>query len=211
MTQFIIVRHGQSLANEMGLFGGSGNFPLTEKGIAQANATAQELDKYKIDVVYASDLQRAFKTGEVIAKRQNCPIIKEKALRELCGGLWESCIFDQIGSDFPKEYELWKTDLINCTPPEGEAFTHLFERVSACLARLAKENDGKTVCIAAHATPIRAMEAFFAGGIEHTYDFNWVSNSSITIVNYENGIWTKILRSFDEHLGNMSTRLPSSI
>ncbi len=211
MTQFIIVRHGQSLANEMGLFGGSGNFPLTQKGILQAEATAQELDKYKIDVVYASDLQRAFKTGEIIAKRQNCPIIKEKSLRELCGGLWESCIFDQIGIDFPREYELWKTDLINCTPPEGEPFTHLYERISRCLTRLALENEGKTVCIAAHATPIRAMEAFFAGGIEHTYDFNWVSNSSITIVNFENGTWTKILRSFDEHLGNMSTRLPSSI
>lgn len=211
MTQLIIVRHGQSLANELGLFGGTSNFPLTQKGIMQAEKTAEELDKYKIDAVYASDLQRAFKTGEIIAKRQNCPITKEKALRELCGGLWESYIFDQISVDFPNEYELWKTDLVSCTPPEGEAFTNLYQRVSSCLAHLASKNDGKTICIAAHATPIKAMEAFFAGGIEHTGEFNWVSNSSITIVNYENGIWTKILRSFDEHLGNMATRLPSSI
>ena len=43
MTRLIFVRHGESQANQLRLFAGSSNFALTEKGVAQAQATAQEL------------------------------------------------------------------------------------------------------------------------------------------------------------------------
>ena len=46
MTRLIFVRHGESQANQLRLFAGSSNFALTEKGVAQAQATAQELKKY---------------------------------------------------------------------------------------------------------------------------------------------------------------------
>ena len=51
MTRLIFVRHGESQANQLRLFAGSSNFALTEKGVAQAQATAQELKKYKIEVI----------------------------------------------------------------------------------------------------------------------------------------------------------------
>lgn len=211
MTRLIFVRHGESMANERNLYGGSTNFALTERGKEQAKATAEELKKYKIDVVYSSDLQRAYLTGKYIAAKQNCPIIKDRAFREMDGGLWEGYVFDRIGDDFPEQYALWKQNICLCTPPEGEMFVDVYKRVSAEIEKIASKNKDKCVCITAHASPIRCAETYFAGGLDHLYDFGWVSNSSITIFDLVNGAWKCTLRSYDKHLGSMVTSLPDSI
>ena len=70
MTTLIFVRHGESLANLQNLFAGHYDIPLTELGHTQAERTAQYLDRYHIDHIYASDLQRAYQTAEHTAARQ---------------------------------------------------------------------------------------------------------------------------------------------
>lgn len=64
------VRHGESEANQRGVFAGQkDDSVLTEKGKDQALATAQEIkiENLKIDKIIASPLKRTKETAEIIA------------------------------------------------------------------------------------------------------------------------------------------------
>ena len=59
MTTLLLIRHGQSEANKLGVFAGHFDAPLLPLGIEQAKKTAAYIaENYKVDKVYASDLKR---------------------------------------------------------------------------------------------------------------------------------------------------------
>lgn len=212
MTRLIFVRHGESQANQLRLFAGSSNFALTEKGVAQAQAAAQELKKYKIDAVYASDLQRAYYTGLAIARSQPCPIYKNSGLREISAGLWESCSFDTIAKDYPQMHTIWTQNIGRAILPQGESVAQLYSRVKTAVMNIIDQNSGKTICLATHATPIRAMEAVWnSRSYDHMQKFPWVSNASISVVDFDQGCWKVIVRGYNGHLGALNTELPKNI
>ncbi len=212
-TTLIFLRHGQSEGNKLKTFNGSLDFPLTEIGNLQAEKSAEFLDKYKIDYIYSSDLKRAYQTAEQTAKRQNLPIIKSKNLREIHGGDFEGIKFDEISLKFPKEFDLWVNDMGNCVCPKGESIKELFERVKNEVNEIARKHTGKTVLIATHATPIRAMSTLWLKkNIEDIRDVDWVKNASVTVVNYDDIENPEVLL-YDEHkhLNDILTELPSTI
>ena len=83
MKRIIMVRHGQSESNVRKTFTGQLDAPLTDVGREQAQRMAQYLDKYRIDKIYASSLDRSVETAQAIADRQNCPVEKCDAIREI--------------------------------------------------------------------------------------------------------------------------------
>ena len=83
MTKLILVRHGESEANNKDIFVGYTDSDLTTKRFKQAEKTAVYIKhNYNVDAVYASDLKRAYKTGNVIAETLDVEINVEKGLRE---------------------------------------------------------------------------------------------------------------------------------
>ena len=89
MTTLLLVRHGFSEANKEDLFAGFYDAPLDERGILQAQLTAQYIQKnYNVAHVYASDLKRAYRTGETIAAYCDADITAVRDLREIFGGEW---------------------------------------------------------------------------------------------------------------------------
>ena len=73
------VRHGESEANERGVFAGQKeNSPLNEKGREQARVTAKQImsEGIKIDKVISSPLKRASETAEIITKELGLDISK---------------------------------------------------------------------------------------------------------------------------------------
>lgn len=88
----------------------------------------------------------------------------------------------------------------------------LAQRVMDEITRIAVENDGKTVMLATHATPIRAIQSLVqTGGLEEMKDILWVSNASVSILEYSGGKWSFKCVSEDEHLGELRTTLPKSV
>lgn len=68
MLKIYIARHGQDIDNANRILNGRRDESLTEKGIEQANEVAIKIKGTHIlfDYVYASPLQRAYKTAEII-------------------------------------------------------------------------------------------------------------------------------------------------
>lgn len=212
-TTLIFVRHGESEGNKNARFNGSMDFPLTEKGRAQAKKTAEFLNKYKIDKAYASDLVRAKETAQIIADSQNLELIEDIGLREINGGDFEGESFDDLHVKFPVEFKMWLEDLGNCQCPNGESIRGLFERINAKVREIAGDNKGKTVLIGTHAMPIRVMSTLWnKKDITDVRDLDYVKNASATIIDYTDIDNPKILEyDLAEHLGDLMTELPKNV
>ena len=213
MTELILIRHGQSQANKEGLFAGNYNAPLSDLGFAQAKLTADYVAKhYKVDRVYSSTLSRAYSTAQALADILHADIIKSDAMREICAGKWEGVSFEELEKTYPHDYQIWREHIGYARCTGGESTAELCQRVMAELTRIATQNDGKTVAIATHATPIRVSQCFIThGSIEKMEDVPWSTNASITVYRYDNGLWSIAATSIDEHLAGNQTALPPNV
>ena len=213
MTRLIFVRHGQSTANIDGYFAGHVNCSLTDTGLHQARLTAEYIaSEFTPDKVYASDLERAFSTGKIIADKCDIEIIPDKGLREIYAGEWQGSTFDQLTQKYKDEYDIWLKDIGNAATDGGESVRELFTRIEETIHKIAKENDGKTLVIATHATPIRVIMCIAQGlPVSKMNTVPWVSNASVTTVDYENGKLKLVESDYHNHLGNMKSTFPSNV
>lgn len=186
MTKMIFVRHGESTGNMSRLFYGHFDGELSEVGREQARAARDYLKDTHIDIAYASDLKRAYETGCIICEPHGLRPIPDTELRELNAGLWENTAFAELPDKYPAEFALWKNDIWNACPPEGESIKSVTERIRREVWRIAERHEGQTVLIAFHATPIRTLMCEWLGiPYERMNEVKWVPNASVSIVDYD--------------------------
>ena len=213
MTRLLVVRHGQSVANLDGIFAGHIDPELTELGLKQAERTAEFIaNTYHVDAVYSSDLQRAHQTGLAVGRKLGLPVTTDKGLREIFAGAWEGRRFDDLQTENSPAYQAWRQDIGHAKCPGGEDLATLAARVWAAVQAIAEENEGKTVVLALHATPIRTLQWHVSGqDLGYMQQIPWVSNASVSEFVYENGTMRAVKISQDAHLADMKTVLPSNI
>lgn len=66
MSKLIMMRHGQSQWNEMNLFTGWVDIPLTNKGIEEAIEGGKVIKDIPIDIIFTSSLIRAIMTAMIV-------------------------------------------------------------------------------------------------------------------------------------------------
>lgn len=210
MKTIILVRHGESETNVRKAFTGQLDAPLTAAGREQARRMAQYLDKYRVDKIYVSPLQRAVDTAGAIALRQNCPMEKREDIKEIDSGKWQGLTFAEIAEKYPQTYQVWKSDIGNAAPEGGETCRELYDRVTAFFEKVLQEKE-ETVCLVAHATPIRMIESYIrANSVDAAQDIPWVPNASVTVYEYD-GAFLQVERGTCAFLGELFTDLPKSI
>ncbi len=214
MTKIIFVRHGESTGNELRRFYGQYDGELTERGREQARMTADFLKNTHIDIAYASSLSRAFETGEIIAASHGLEVIPEPSLREINAGEWENMEFNTIFEKYGEDFGIWINDLVNSRPTGGESVRELAVRIDAAVWKIVEANEGKTVLIATHATPIRTLIPGWRGEpLEAINDLKWVPNASVSIVNYDTAVHKAKAEIIGEasFMGELATRLPEKL
>lgn len=207
----LLVRHGESETNLSKRFTGQLDAPLTALGRRQAEAMAEYLDRYTIDRIYVSSLQRAVDTAQTIVQRQNCPLVRCDAFREINAGSWQGKTFSEIAQLYPGSYQVWRENIALAWPEDGESCRQLYDRVIRLFTQLAETDGEETICIVAHATPIRMIESYIAAGsADLAQSLSWVPNASTTVYRYD-GAYHKVLWGESAYLGDMATNLPKSI
>ena len=203
MTTLLLIRHGQSTANRDGIYVGQTDALLSPEGEIQAAVTAAFIaGKYQVDHVYASDLKRAYRTGEAVAQVFSLPVKTDERLREIFSGAWEGVPYAVLEVTCAQDRHIWHRDIGNCRVTQGESVRELAARVMEGLTEIAKKHDGQTVVIATHATPIRAMQCLMSGlTMDEMHTVPWASNASVTEVQYDAGAWRVTAASQDRHLG----------
>ncbi|HBF86320.1 MAG TPA: hypothetical protein DDW54_01420 [Clostridiales bacterium] len=207
MTKLILIRHGYSLYNKIKKYTGQTDVPLTEEGLSQAEKTAEYVaENYRVDRIISSDLKRCVDTVKPLSERTGVEIETEKGLREIAGGLWEGKTVEEIKALFPEDYDAYVNDIGNARCTGGESFVEVADRAYKTIDGIARENDGKNVVICTHnGVIIGFFAAIFNATREEMQNIDGVTNDSVTEIDYENGKYTVIKRSYDAHLGALKT------
>lgn len=202
-TTLYFVRHGQSEGNLQDLFCGHTDAPLTDLGRRQARGVASYFDSIHVDAIYASDLIRAYDTALPLSEKKGISIMKSEGLREIFAGQWEGMPFPELLKT--PMGRVWWEDTGLATPVGGESVAALQARIVSEVSRIARENEGKSVCIFTHFTPIYALRTHWAGvPLEEMKRMPKPPNASVTVAEYENGVFSALVKFGDtSHLKHL--------
>jgi len=145
-----LIRHGETQANLDGVWHGSIDTPLTERGLLQAARVARFAAEHlpQATALYASPLQRARLTAEAIAGGLELELCVDDGLVEYDLGEWEGKTY----RDLFEEHKLWhhmKRDP-DFAPHGGESPRQVAERITAALLRIAAAHPGERVIVVTH-------------------------------------------------------------
>lgn len=213
MTRLLLIRHGHSEANRDNVFGGNVDVALTPTGQAQAEKMSRfVLSHYTVEAVYASTLQRAFRTAACIADPLGLPMQQDSRLREFYGGVWDGMSFDAIREQYPEEYMNWRTALHRAQPPGGENAAQVQKRGIEAINAIAAANEGKTVAVVSHRGILRTLQCVWERRpLEEIHRCKWLSNCSVSELAVENGVWTPVCIGQDGFMGEDVTPVTSAM
>lgn len=175
MTRVLLLRHGQSEWNADGRWQGQADPALTDLGRLQAAHASRSLGV--VDVIAASDLQRAAETAAIIAGELGVgPVVLDPDLRERHAGEWEGLTRAEIDAAWPGYLAppppvegtpaaaahgapaRTESDDPRRRPPGWESDDSVVERATAALARLhALAPDGEVLAVT-HGGLVYAIE-----------------------------------------------------
>ncbi len=162
MAYLVLVRHGQSEWNALGLWTGQEDVALTEQGRAEARRAAEHLKDIKLHKAHTSKLSRAQQTLHEIKQalsHTELDTTEHEALNERHYGdyqaknKWE--IAKQLGEEeFTKLRRTWDHPV-----PNGETLRDVHSRVLPYYEQYILQDlkDGKNVIVAAHGNSLRAL------------------------------------------------------
>jgi ribonuclease H / adenosylcobalamin/alpha-ribazole phosphatase len=166
-TRLVLVRHGETGLTAARRYSGRDDVPLSDRGQAQARATAQRLAGLKVAAVVCSPLSRCTSTAGLIAEALgNPPVLVEPDLVECDFGEWEGLTFAEVRERWPAELERWLGSSA-VAPPGGEPFRAVAVRVRRAVSRLRDGYPGQTVVVVSHVSPIKLLlrDALDAGDV----------------------------------------------
>ncbi|MBX3291856.1 MAG: histidine phosphatase family protein [Acidobacteria bacterium] len=185
-TRLYLIRHGQSAGNAQGRFGGHGTTPLSELGVAQAEATAKALAKEKIDAIFSSDLLRAIQTAEPLAREIGVEVRTSPAFRERHVGVLEGLTFDESRERHPKDYYALVNRNVHHVITGGESYRQLLLRITSELDSIVSEHRGRRIAIFSHTGAICFLTLHLLGAIHrNTKQTPWLITSNCGINRFE--------------------------
>lgn len=207
MTKILLIRHAQATGNIEGVFQGHLDSGITDVGVEQLASLSERMREIDFDAIYSSPLIRARETATAANKYRQLPITFFDELMEINGGDWEGVPFDSIPELYPELSEVWENEPYNFEAINGEAMRDVCKRMVDTIGRIAKENEGKTVCVVSHGCAIRNYITFLRHGtLEKLAYTEWCDNTAIYTIEYENGVAKIIGQADSSHLDkNIST------
>jgi len=154
---------------------------------------ARTLASQGVAAVYASPLERARASAELIAKPHRLTVEIEPAFREMAFGEWEGLTRGEVAARFPDDYERWRTTPHLLRIGGGETLGEVGARVTAGVRELLEAHDGETVVLVSHAVVIRLVVLAALGlGHERLWTVD-ATPAGITEIEYEPG-WATVHR-----------------
>ncbi|EHR70488.1 fructose-2,6-bisphosphatase [Burkholderiales bacterium JOSHI_001] len=117
----LLIRHGETALNAARVMQPP-DTPLSERGLAQAEALAQRLKTAGLAAIVASDLPRALQTAQAIARATGLPVTTSALLHERNFGDWRGRPHASLGFD---------ALTTQTAPPNGETTATFEARVAA--------------------------------------------------------------------------------
>lgn len=157
MTRLYLIRHGETLWNKKRKTQGAKNIKLSTLGKLQAEYLGKKLKDKNIDILYSSDLSRAYQTAEIVGKHIKKPIHLLPEIREMNFGQWEGLTIDEIQLKYQDVYDIWKDAPHIATIPGAETLLQVQERAMKGVNSIIKNNNGKNIAMVSHGATIKTL------------------------------------------------------
>ena len=195
LTTIILVRHGRTILTESHRISGRGGEDpqLSEAGIQDAQAVAEELTKVsytgpyakvlKPSVVVSSPIARTRETASIVATRLGIPVEINEDIAEISFGEWDGHTNQEVAENWPDQYEQWRGD-VKISPEGGESLEEFDVRVQNGLADILEKHEGQTVVVVSHVMPIRG---FLKSALQAGWPAYWrtsVAPCSMSIIRF---------------------------
>ena len=165
-THVLLVRHGQSEGNAERRFGGHTATPLSSRGLAQAQATAQALAAESITAIYSSDLARATQTAAPLGRLTGLKVNVTHAFRERSVGVMEGLTFQDAAEKHPEQYAALLRRDFEHVLTGGESYRQLLDRAWQKLDEIINIHTGGTVVVFSHTGTICILALHIIGALD---------------------------------------------
>ncbi len=164
MSNIYLIRHAQQVEDFIPTPAYPSGPPLSEIGVKQADRLRDRLaatHEIQADILISSPLLRARATAEMLAPALGLPVMLDEEIEEFRIGNRDGIADREIGErfgivDFEREPE-------RPVAPGGESWQQFVTRISGAFARIARDNDGKTIVIVTHDGVICTSFLYFIG------------------------------------------------
>lgn len=179
--KLIVVRHGETDFNVRAIHQGQSDTFLNQTGLEQAIQVANRLVNEKIDVLYSSDLKRAFQTAQIISQKLKLTITASNHLRERSFGDFEGLTIEEtqrIISFDPHNVDYYDDPISRLYNVESSK--DMINRIQKFLKRLKAKHKGKNVLLVTHGGVIRGLFEIFNEKKNIKDDSKHFSNTAVT-------------------------------
>jgi probable phosphoglycerate mutase len=181
-TILLLIRHALNDWVGERLAGWTPNVHLSEKGRAQAQALAQRLANQPVAATYASPLERAVETAQVIAAPHRLEVQIREGVGEVHYGEWTGQALKELAKD-----DAWR--VVQFYPsgarfPGGEAIREMQARAVAELDAIVASHPAETVLVVSHSDVIKAALAHYVGLHLDLFQRLVISPASLSVVTF---------------------------
>lgn len=152
--EILLIRHGETDWNAERRLQGHIDIPLNAEGRRQATALGHTMRNEALDVVIASDLQRALHTAQAIAAGRGMAVEIDADLRERCYGAFEGLRYADIAERYPQDHAAWQARDFDARFPAGERRAETLREFTAravgAIMQLAANTQAKRMAIVTH-------------------------------------------------------------
>ena len=193
VLRLFVLRHGETESSRERRFTGARDVALTATGHLQAEAIATALATAGLQAVYASPLDRARATAELIAKPHGLPVRLDPRFAEMRFGEWEGSRWSDVAAASPDLFARWRTTPCDVTVPGGESLTDVAARVADGIDALQAAHPDGTVALVTHAMVVRLIVLAALGlGPDRLWSVD-ASAGGLTEIEYRPG-WVTVHR-----------------
>ncbi|MEN9938373.1 MAG: hypothetical protein RLZZ387_4952 [Chloroflexota bacterium] len=204
--RLIIIRHGESEWNRIGRYQGQADAPLSDLGLRQAEALAERLRNERFDAIFTSPLQRAARTAAAVARHHpEVPLVTEPALLEIHHGDWQGLMVHEVKERYADGLGEWRMHPTRAQMPGGESFSNILKRVLDFKDRLLQEREHGSVLVSTHDVVVKILVADALGMNMDRINRIWVTNASISAIEYGDDLPYLVSLSEACHLGRLET------
>lgn len=188
-TSFCIVRHGETAWNAEGRVQGQLDVPLSQTGLAQADAVARALAEDCFDALYSSDLVRVRLTAAPSAERLGLPLWCDARLRERHYGVFQGLTYAEAKVRLPADYARFKAKAPDYAFGSGESLHGFSERVIAYFEALCERHRGERLLVFTHGGVLEMLFRHATGrGLSTPRDFE-IPNAALNALERTSEGW----------------------
>lgn len=210
MTEFIVVRHGETDWNREQRFQGQIDVPLNATGLRQAERLSKALAGERFDLLLSSDLQRARQTALPLERALARAALVQPGFREQGFGVLEGLDVPTIKTRHPELWAQWLRHDADYALPEGESVRGFHARVLAAMRDLAQAHAGKTLLLVTHGGVLDMLWRTAHGLSLHGPRECAIPNTGINRLRWRGGTLDILRWAEDAHLSDLPEQPPTA-